>query len=114
MMKIAVVGSRTFNDYGLLKRIVSRIKPTVIVSGGAQGADLLAERYARESGLELMVFKPNWKRFGRAAGPVRNKEIVAAADLVIAFWDGKSFGTRSTLKLARKMGKPVHVVRFVA
>ena len=113
-MKLAVVGSRTFDDYRLLKSVVSRFKPAIIISGGAKGADQLAERFARESGLPLMVFKPEWKRFGRAAGPARNKQIVAEAHGVVAFWDGRSRGTRSTINLARKMGKPVYVVRFVA
>ena len=113
-MKLAVVGSRTFNDYRLLKKVVSRFNPSIIISGGAKGADALAERYARESGLLLVVFKPEWKRFGRAAGPVRNKKIVKEAHGVVAFWDGKSRGTRSTIRLAEKIGKLIHVVRFVA
>lgn len=112
-MKIAIVGSRSFQDYKLLIRTMNNYTPTAIVSGGAKGTDTLAERYAREIGVNCIVFKPNWKQYGRAAGPVRNKQIVEAADLIIAFWDGKSRGTFSTISLARKAGKPVNAIRFM-
>jgi predicted Rossmann fold nucleotide-binding protein DprA/Smf involved in DNA uptake len=112
-MKIAIVGSRSFQDYGLLLETMARHKPSAIVSGGAKGADILAERYAREIDIDCIVFKPDWKRYGRAAGPKRNKQIVEASDLIIAFWDGKSRGTYSTITLATKARKPVDVVRFV-
>ena len=49
----------------------------------------------------------DWQRYGRGAGPIRNKQIVESADLVIAFWDGKSNGTRSALAHAERAGVPV-------
>ncbi|MDY6790522.1 MAG: DUF2493 domain-containing protein [Thermodesulfobacteriota bacterium] len=112
-MKIAIVGSRSFQDYGLLMKTMAKHKPSAIVSGGAKGADTLAERYAGEIGVDCIIFKPDWKRYGRAAGPKRNKQIVEAADRIIAFWNGKSRGTFSTITLAMKARKPVDVVRFV-
>lgn len=112
-MKIAIVGSRNFKDYDLLKDIMQGYEPSAIVSGGATGADLLAEKYAKESGIKLVIFKPNWKRYGRAAGPMRNKKIVEASDMTVAFWDGKSRGTLSTITITKKAGKPVNVIRFM-
>ena len=112
-MKIAIVGSRSFQDYGLLMKTMASYTPTSIISGGAVGADKLAEKYAREIDINCIIFKPDWKRYGRAAGPKRNKQIVEAADRVIAFWNGKSRGTLSTINLAKKAGKPVNAVRFM-
>lgn len=104
-MKLAIVGSRTFNDYEFLKQTVnslSNIKSiTHIVSGGANGADTLAEKYCLENELELIIFLPDWKKYGRSAGMIRNKDIINTCDIVIAFWDGKSRGTENSIKLAR-------------
>ena len=80
-MKIAVIGSRSFNDYDLVKKELASIQDiTEIVSGGASGADTLAARYARENGIRLTEFYPEWEKFGRAAGPKRNTSIVCSVD----------------------------------
>ena len=117
MTRIAVVGSRGFSDYLRMKRVLDALvvianQPVVIVSGGATGADRLAERYARERGLELVVHRAEWKVYGKAAGPIRNKVIVDDSDLVVAFWDGLSAGTRSTISMANARLKPLHVERY--
>jgi len=83
---------------------------TTVLSGGAIGVDRAAERAAKERGLELQVLLPDWARYGRAAGPVRNAALVDAADFVVAFWDGKSRGTKNVLDHARHMVKPFAVV----
>jgi hypothetical protein len=115
MSSVAVVGSRGFTDYPLLKRRlddeIARWEIARIVSGGAQGADRLAARYARETGLELLELKPDWKR-GRGAGKIRNSDIVRRADWLIAFWDGESPGTLDTIQKARRVGKDVDVVLY--
>lgn len=107
MKKLAVVGSRTFNDYECLKRVLQPWMPAHIVSGGARGADALAERLAHEYDLPITVIKPDWKQHGRAAGPIRNRTIVDTADLVVAFWNGQSRGTGTTVKYAREKGKTI-------
>jgi len=109
-MKIAVVGSRNFHDYELLKKTLTEYEITSIVSGGANGADSLGERYADEHNIPTMIFKPDWKRFGRGAGRIRNKTIVENADLVIAFWDGLSKGTQMSIEIAKKVNKPLRIV----
>lgn len=113
-MKIAVVGSRNFNNYQLLKNTLDKYKEKceLIISGGAKGADKLAERYAKENGFEIKIFKPDWKRYGKGAGLIRNKQIVENADLIIAFWDGKSKGTAFTVNYAQKSGKEVEVINY--
>lgn len=111
-MKIAVIGSRTFKDYTLLKKILDEENIDMIVTGGAKGADSLSQHYAKLNGLTVLIFYPNWKEFGKAAGFVRNHKIVEQADKVIAFWDGVSKGTKSSLDIALKQNKPIRIVDF--
>jgi len=111
-MKVAVVGSRTFIDYTLLKSILDKIDIDLIISGGARGADKLAERYALEKKIETKIFYPEWDKFGKAAGFIRNRDIVQEADHVIAFWDGESKGTLSSINLAKEFGKKLSIYKF--
>ena len=108
--KIVIGGCRNYDNYESFKsRLDDIIKhkkdKIIIISGHCSGVDLMGERYAEENGFEIEIFLPEWKKYGRAAGPVRNKEMVNYADLVIAFWDGKSKGTKSLIKYAEKIGK---------
>ncbi len=115
-MKIAIVGSRSFTDYALLVAEVERLeaslstKITGIVSGGAKGIDTLAEAYAREHSIPMQIIRPDYATYGRRAPLVRNKEIVKAADVVLAIWDGQSPGTAHALKMARELGIKTIVV----
>jgi len=115
-MRYAIVGSRDYNDLDYVLLYVSRIPLrdsngdlNIIVSGGAKGVDSAAEAAGRKQGLGILVFKPNWDEYGRAAGPIRNKKIIDNCDRLIAFWDGKSPGTKNSIELAEKAGKPVEV-----
>ena len=115
-MKLAVVGSRTFNDYKLLKEKIDEINKETpikkIVSGGAIGADKLGEFYAQENHIKTKIFIPDWKKYGRGAGIIRNEDIVKKSDHVIAFWDGKSKGTLSSINLAKKYDKILTIVNY--
>ena len=112
-MKLAVVGSRTLTKYKLLLNELNQYDGiTEIVSGGAQGADKLAERYAKEKNIPIKIFKADWGRYGKRAGYVRNKEIWDYADQGIAFWDGHSRGTAHSFELARFLGKKLKTVIF--
>lgn len=106
-MKIAIVGSRnvTVSDIG---KYISNAEE--IVSGGAVGVDCCAAEYAKEHGIKLTEFLPQYERYGRAAPIVRNKEIVDYSDKIIAFWDGSSKGTLSVIKYAQKAGKPCEII----
>ncbi len=106
-MKIAVVGSRklTVVDIG---RYISDGEE--IISGGAVGVDSCAAEYAKEQGIKLTIFLPQYERYGRAAPIIRNKEIVDYADKIFAFWDGSSKGTLSVIKYAEKTGKPCDII----
>ena len=92
-MNIAIVGGRDFSDYTLLKESLSAYIsiysgiPDNIVSGGAKGADTLAAQFAAEMDIPLLVFKPDYQKYGRGATLVRNTQIIENADVVFAFWD---------------------------
>lgn len=112
MAKVAIIGSRTFTDYDQVKLVLSDYLGQIdlIVSGGAIGADALAERFASEHSIPTQIFKAEWHRYGKAAGMIRNKDIVNAADVVFAFWDGKSKGTEGAMKLAKAAKKKVVMI----
>jgi predicted Rossmann fold nucleotide-binding protein DprA/Smf involved in DNA uptake len=79
------------------------------VSGGAKGVDTWAESEARRLGMSTMIFPAKWHLLGKMAGYARNRDIVDAADEVVAFWDGRSRGTAHTAEIAERAGKPVRV-----
>ncbi len=110
--KLAVIGSRNFNDYNLLMTRLNLHKPSMIISGGANGADSLANQYAKANGLPILIFYPNWNGLGKSAGLIRNTQIIDAADEVAAFWNQTSKGTLDSIEKARRSGKTVYVYTF--
>ena len=115
-LKLGVVGSRNFSDYSLMKEKLDEIKKQtdmlIIVSGGSKGADNLAEQYAKENDLQCIVHKADWNRYAKAAGMIRNRQIVDTSDELIAFWDGTSRGTQNTIRLANQNNKKIKVVLY--
>lgn len=122
-----IIGSRTFLDYEFLTEKTDHLLSDVaknmhitIVSGGADGADKLAERYARDKGYRFLVFNADWNR-GKKAGYERNERMHKFLSTVtkkyggkrgvIAFWDGKSKGTAQSFELAKKYNNPIRVIR---
>lgn len=123
---IIVAGSRDFDDYNMLSSVLDEYLETAgisaekikIISGRAKGADCLGERYAVERGIQIIGFPADWKKYGRAAGPVRNKQMAEFAasngnkGVLFAFWNGISKGTKNMISLAEKYGLEVHIIRF--
>lgn len=115
--RVAVVGSRDFKHYGLLCYYLDNFffrsdSPIKIISGGAKGADSLAEKFAEARNIKTKVYKANWEKYGKKAGFLRNKKIIKNCDVVVAFWDGESKGTKITIDLAKEAGKKVYIVMF--
>jgi hypothetical protein len=114
-MKVIVAGGRDFDDYGLLVRKLNKIldgNNATIVSGHAKGADSLGERYATTYELKLKVFPAEWHKYGHGAGHVRNRQMAEYADVLVAFWDGESKGTRGMIHDAIELGLEVHIYRY--
>ena len=107
-MKIAVIGSRNLCVENLEDYLPKDC--TEIVSGGAKGIDECAAKYAKAHDLKLTEFLPQYEIYKRGAPIVRNKQIVDYADLVLAFWDGKSKGTLSVIRYCEKTGKKCEII----
>ena len=107
-MKLAIIGSRNLTITNLADYIPP--ETTEIVSGGAMGIDTCAREYARSHGLPLTEFLPDYARYKRGAPLKRNEQIIAYADRVLVFWDGKSRGTLHSINLCRRTGKPMEIV----
>lgn len=121
MIKVIIAGTRDFNDYDFLKKNVDYFLQGInpnneeieIVSGNARGADKLGERYAKEHNLPVKLFPANWDKYGKRAGYLRNQEMANYSDVLIAFWDEKSKGTKHMIDIAKKQGLTVIVVGYV-
>jgi len=110
-MNIAIIGSRTFKDFDTLEKfILANIdigKIETIISGGAVGTDRLAELFADKYNIPKNIIKPEWKKYKRGAGLVRNKEIIDKSDIIFAFWQNRSKGTEYVIREALTIGKKV-------
>ena len=115
--KIVVAGCRDYTDYESAKPKLDEIiapiaseHTVVIISGDCRGADKLGERYALENGFRIERHPADWDRHGRAAGPIRNREMAKVADYVICFWDGKSRGTKTMIDYAKAEEKERYII----
>ena len=120
LIYVAIVGSRYVNDYDFVKskflsvlsELDTDIKKVVIVSGGANGVDTLSKEIASEFQISHIEILPDWKRYGKSAGFIRNKEIVNLSDIVIAIPSDKSKGTFHSIELAKKLSKKLFVFHY--
>lgn len=111
--KVAIVGSRDFPVLHYVEDYIRELPPgTILVSGGARGPDSVARLIAPRCGFGSVTFFPDWNAYGRRAGFVRNALIVDFADRVVAFWDGKSRGTKHSIGHALRTGKPVSIAKW--
>ena len=130
---LIVAGGRDFDDVGMLNEALYRF-PAILTSEFVNGmcktgADLLAREYARKRGRKVHEFPADWDKYGKKAGPLRNGKMAqfvasgmregngvlresAIHGVLIAFWDGRSPGTRSMINEALKKGLEVHVYRY--
>ena len=102
-MKVAIIGSRKLNVENLQDYLPEDTDE--IVSGGARGIDTCARNYALKNDLKLTEFRPEYNKYGRGAPLRRNETIVNYADMVLAFWDGESRGTKFVINYCEKVGK---------
>ena len=102
-MKVAIIGSRKLNVENLQDYLPEGTDE--IVSGGAKGIDTCARNFAIKNGLKLTELRPEYNKYGRGAPLKRNETIVNYADMVLAFWDGESKGTKFVINYCEKVGK---------
>ena len=106
-MRVIVAGGRDFKNWELLCETLNEKKDLIdeVVCGEAWGADRFGKTWAMTNNVPVKSFPAQWDKYGRAAGPIRNKEMAEYADYLIAFWDGKPRGTRNMIETMKKLGK---------
>ena len=121
MFVVIVAGSRSFNDtsllYSKLDYYLQKYEKVLIVHGGAKGTDTCVAMYAKDRNIKTKVFLPDWDKYGKKAGVLRNIEMFEYASQFqnrgcVVFWDGKSKGTKNDIELAEKYNVPLRIVEF--
>lgn len=114
--RILVAGCRFYENYKQAEvyidfclQNIKKENSFIFVSGACRGADRLGELYAQKHGYAIERYPADWERYGKAAGPIRNQQMVNISDYIICFWDGKSRGTKSTIDFARLVKKPIRI-----
>jgi len=117
-MKLAIVGSRYMTDANLFKKLLEDFievygMPEIVISGGAPGVDTFAELWAEHNNIPTKIFKPDWNKYGKAAGPIRNTYIIEECTHVLALPSMKGKGTQDSIKKANEKKKIV-VVHYIS
>lgn len=117
MFRVIIAGGRDFSDYQLLRKkmdiLLSEVADEiVIVCGMARGADRLGEQYAKAKDFRIDYYPANWGKYGKRAGYIRNEQMAQNADALVAFWDGKSRGTKHMIETAQKSGLKIRVIYY--
>lgn len=111
-MKLAIIGSRNYPPINIEAQL--KYIPDTIISGGARGADTYAREFAQKHNLNLIEFLPEYDKYPPKIAPLkRNELIVDACDCLMAFWDGKSRGTKYTIDYANQLHKPIKIVNYL-
>lgn len=113
-MKTIIAGSRDISNYAFIEEAIveSGFEVSLVLSGCARGVDQLAEKWAEKNNVPIHKFPPDWKKYKRGAGPVRNRQMAEFAEACIVLWDGKSPGTKNMISLATKYGLSLFVFRI--
>ena len=117
-MNVIIAGSRHFMDYEEVEKQVGIVIPLdfehTLLCGMADGADAMGLKLAQNCGWTVKEFRADWEQFGKAAGPVRNRLMAVEGDILFAFWDNVSRGTKNMIKTALDEGIEVHVYQSLA
>ena len=108
-MKLLIVGSRSIKEFDLSQYVPCDVD--TVISGGAEGVDTLAEKYADLKRLSKYIIRPRYDIYGRAAPLKRNEQMVDMADAVLVIWDGYSRGAQYTVKYTKKAKKTLTLVK---
>ena len=113
-MNIIVAGSRTFTNCKLLEETLNKYITSndIIISGVAKGADTLGIIYSHKHNIKVKYFPANWNLYGKSAGYKRNVKMANNANMLIAFWDSTSKGTKHMIDIMHKQNKKVIIIKF--
>ncbi|AKU42626.1 putative GTP-binding protein [Vibrio phage H188] len=115
-MKTIIAGGRDFNDLEVATLAIKTVYPTIyiteVVCGMARGADTVGKDWAEKFSIKVKEFPADWSNNGKAAGPIRNREMGDYADALICFWDGKSRGTKNMIDYAFFIGITVFIFNY--
>lgn len=117
MFRVIIAGGRDFMDYDLLEKTMDKLlvnvtDQVVVVCGMARGADSLGEKYAMQNGYTIHYYPAEWEKYGKSAGYRRNEQMAQNADALVAFWDGKSRGTKHMIDIAKRYGLKIRIKRY--
>lgn len=117
--KLIIAGGRDFHNAELLHNAINELGKTgqldpqaELVCGMASGADMLGYHFFKECGNTIHEHYAQWDKRGRSAGYMRNEEMSKVGDALLAFWNGKSRGTKHMIETMEKLGKPVFIVSY--
>lgn len=111
-MKTIIAGSRIITDQSIVNKAIvdSKFNIIEVVLGGARGVDDCGLQYARENNLKFKIFVADWASYGKAAGPIRNRQMAEYAEQLILVWDGISKGSKNMKEEMNKLNKPIFEV----
>jgi len=110
-MRTIIAGSRNITNYALVVMAVanSGFNITVVLCGDARGVDMLGEEWAKDHNVPVEHYPADWSRYGKRAGYIRNEEMGANAEALVAVWDGTSRGTEHMINIAREKDLKVYI-----
>lgn len=119
-LRIIIAGGRDFNNMNLLEEYFKGLQDelgleynkVICISGTARGADKLGEEYAKFKGWEIERYPADWSKYGKSAGYIRNKQMADVGNILVAFWDEKSRGTKSMIDIAKSKSLKVYICRY--
>ena len=120
MTKLLVCGSRTINNsewiFSEIEKYISesnlQYSDIHIIEGEASGVDKISKQFAQSKNIPVIEMPADWKTYGRAAGPIRNEQMVRLCDQCLILWDGKSRGTKNDIDLCDKYNKSNKIVIY--
>lgn len=107
-MNILVCGSRNIKDKDVIYECIENAIQEIdcddmkLISGDANGVDKISQDWAKDNNVKIDIYQPNWNKYGKAAGPIRNSQMIKNADFVVAIWDEESSGTKDTIIKAKE------------
>lgn len=114
-INLIIAGGRDYGDYDAMCMALEPYQDAdvTVISGDCRGADRLGQEWAHDFNKPIRLFPADWRKHGKAAGPIRNRDMAKVSDVAVVFWDGKSRGTKNMINEARRAGMELTIVMYV-